>query len=232
MTSSKLPALTGAIIGVALTAGAKAADMPDLPVLKAPIQEFYSPWYVRLDGGWRINNVSGGSRYGVPFIDNRASDSPTIGGGVGFKWNWFRSDVTFDFGAQPKHEGFVVAGTPGVTANITNYTMLWNAYADLGSWWGFTPYVGAGIGFSYLTPFDVSTNPATTITVDNKGRAQFSWAATGGAAYAIAPGLLVDANYRYLDLGEARTDVPSLGQINYGDWTAHEFRIGLRYLIQ
>jgi opacity protein-like surface antigen len=27
---------------------------------------------------------------------------------------------------------------------------MFNAYVDLGNWWGFTPYVGAGIGFSNL----------------------------------------------------------------------------------
>ena len=27
---------------------------------------------------------------------------------------------------------------------------MFNAYLDLGNWWGFTPYVGAGVGMSYL----------------------------------------------------------------------------------
>ncbi len=53
-----------------------------------------------------------------------------------------------------------------------------------------------------------------------------------GLSYAISPGLLLDANYRYLELGEARSTVTPLGDVRYGDWTANEFRLGLRYLIQ
>ena len=40
--------------------------------------------------------------------------------------------------------------TPYVTAHLNRTTPMFNAYLDLGNWWGFTPYVGAGIGFSYL----------------------------------------------------------------------------------
>ena len=40
--------------------------------------------------------------------------------------------------------------TPYVTAHLSRTTPMFNAYLDLGNWWGFTPYVGAGIGFSYL----------------------------------------------------------------------------------
>jgi opacity protein-like surface antigen len=40
--------------------------------------------------------------------------------------------------------------TPDITATLNRTTPMLNAYVDLGNWWGFTPYVGAGIGFSYL----------------------------------------------------------------------------------
>ncbi len=40
--------------------------------------------------------------------------------------------------------------TPYVTAHLNRTTPMFNAYIDLGNWWGFTPYVGAGIGISYL----------------------------------------------------------------------------------
>ncbi len=40
--------------------------------------------------------------------------------------------------------------TPYITASLSRTTPMFNAYVDLGNWWGFTPYVGAGIGFSYL----------------------------------------------------------------------------------
>ena len=40
--------------------------------------------------------------------------------------------------------------TPYITAHLSRTTPMFNAYLDLGNWWGFTPYVGAGIGCSYL----------------------------------------------------------------------------------
>ena len=40
--------------------------------------------------------------------------------------------------------------TPYVTAHLNRTTPMFNAYIDLGNWWGFTPYVGAGVGISYL----------------------------------------------------------------------------------
>ncbi len=40
--------------------------------------------------------------------------------------------------------------TPYITASLSRTTPMFNAYLDLGNWWGFTPYVGAGIGASYL----------------------------------------------------------------------------------
>jgi opacity protein-like surface antigen len=233
MTRYKLPAFLGATM-LALTAVAQAADMPQLPLpaMKAPVQEFFSPWYVRLDGGYRINEIKGGTQFGGSFRDSRLGNAPTIGGGVGLKWNWFRTDVTIDYGSQPKFEGFFVTGTPSVIAKLNNTTVLWNAYADLGTWWGMTPYLGLGVGSSYLKPVGFQTNPATLAAVQNQGKWNFSWAGTAGIGYAISPGLLVDANYRYLDIGSTSTNIPALGKIEYGDWTGHEFRLGLRYLIQ
>jgi|GEM_PF-573390 opacity protein-like surface antigen len=40
--------------------------------------------------------------------------------------------------------------TPVINASLNRTTPMFNAYIDLGNWSGFTPYVGAGIGFSYL----------------------------------------------------------------------------------
>lgn len=234
MTSYKLPAFLGATV-LALTAVAQAADMPQLPLpaMKAPVQEFFSPWYVRIDGGYRMNEIKGGKLLGTAFSDSKLTNAPTIGGGVGLKWNWFRTDLTIDYGSEPKFEGFLIAGTPAVTAKLNNTTVLWNAYADLGTWWGMTPYLGLGVGTSYLKPVSFQTNPATLFAVQNEAKWNFSWAGIVGVGYAISPGLLVDANYRYLDIGTATTSIPALlSKVEYGDWTGHEFRIGLRYLIQ
>jgi opacity protein-like surface antigen len=226
-----LPAFVGATT-LALTA-AQAADLPQLELPAKPlVQEFFSPWYVRIDGGYRMSSVDGGKIFGAPFISSKYQDAPTIGGGVGLKWNWFRSDVTFDYGSQPDYQGFLFAGTPAVRAKVTNMTTLLNGYLDLGTWWGLSPYIGAGVGTTYLKPASFAINPITPFAVTNEGRWAFSWAGVVGVGYALSPALILDANYRFLDVGNAHTRVETLGTINYGDWTGHEFRLGLRYLIQ
>lgn len=233
MKRSTLPAFLGATM-LTLTA-AQAADLPQLALpTKAPVQEFFSPWYVRIDGGYRMSDSSGGTIFGAPFVSRKYKDAPTIGGGVGLKWNWFRSDITFDYGSQPDYEAFLTGavGTPTVKAKVTNMTTLLNGYFDLGTWWGLTPYLGAGVGTTYLKPASFTLTPAVPFAVNNEGRWAFSWAGIVGVGYTMSPGLMLDLNYRFLEVGSAHTRVETLGDINYGDWTGHELRIGLRYLIQ
>jgi opacity protein-like surface antigen len=40
--------------------------------------------------------------------------------------------------------------TPVITSNLNRTSPMANAYIDIGNWWGLTPYVGAGVGLSYL----------------------------------------------------------------------------------
>ncbi len=40
--------------------------------------------------------------------------------------------------------------TPILSSTIDRWTPMFNAYVDLGHWWGVTPYVGGGVGFSYI----------------------------------------------------------------------------------
>jgi len=58
--------------------------------------------------------------------------------------------------------------TPYVTAHLNRTTPMFNAYLDLGHWSGFTPYVGAGVGMSYL-------QSSAAVTYYNTANGQ-SWA--------------------------------------------------------
>ncbi len=231
MHALRMSILAGAA-SVTMMASASAADMPG--GYAPPVQEFFSTWYLRGDVGYRASDISGGAVFGTFYTDSGLKDIATVGVGIGFKWNWFRSDITVDFGSQPDfigNTGLVAPSITSVTSKIGNYTALANGYIDIGTWYGITPYVGAGVGFSYFKPISVTITPTATalISVDDVWR--FSWAAMVGVSYALSSSLLLDAHYRYLDLGAARTDLIGVGTVNYGDWTAQEFRLGLRYLI-
>jgi len=216
--------------GLALGGAVQAADMPQLDLPTKPpayVQEFFSPWYVRFDGGYRMNSLSGGTSPFGGLSRTTIDDLATVGGGVGIKWNWARADVTFDYGIQPKLSG--TAGGVTFTEKLQNFTTLLNGYLDLGTWYGFTPYVGAGLGYSYLKPSDFAVNGLPLPT--NQSNWTFSWAAMAGASFAVSPDISIDVGYRYLDLGQTETAIPAPGNVNFGDWTAQEIRFGLRYLI-
>ena len=48
-------------------------------------------------------------------------------------------------------QGQFLPGTNEYTADIESWVGLWNAYADLSTYFCFTPYVGAGIGVASIS---------------------------------------------------------------------------------
>ncbi len=79
--------------------------------------------------------------------------------GLGIGWqhsHWLRFDLTGEyrgdalFVGQDRYQLFG-GGTDEYTADIQSWLGLANAYIDLGCWRGFTPYVGAGIGFATIS---------------------------------------------------------------------------------
>jgi opacity protein-like surface antigen len=177
-----------------------AADLPP-PIInapRAPWLELGSNWYLRGDFSYRMyDDVSAGI--------SGPEDAGVFGLGVGYKFNnWLRADVTVDYAFRTELTG--LAG-----ARFWNSATLVNGYVDLGTWWGVTPYVGAGVGASY--------NHLDLLAGD--GRWNFAWAGMVGAAYHLSQNLSVDFGYRYVDLGS----------VSNLDFTAHEFRIGFRYLL-
>ncbi|MCJ2010276.1 outer membrane protein [Methylobacterium sp. HMF5984] len=237
---------------------AEAADLLPPPPPMAPP--------VAVGGGWYLRADFTESAYARPHDDTRAdandpgmpplvglrlSDAAGYGGGVGYRITpWLRVDATVDqreparYGAASSRSNFAT-GYNVEAAQVSALTALVNVYADLGTWWGLTPYVGAGIGLSDMGVARGYTQ--TTCTVDacdgnpgtglrtavarpNRSVASLAWALTGGVSYAIGGGFSLDAAYRYVDFGNAKS---GLDAYNAGtrlkDIAANEFRLGLRY---
>jgi len=236
MQSLKSLMLVGAA-ALAFMPGARAADwpgsQPPAPSEKGPllVQEFASGWYIRGDVGYRFNSTSGGSAFGTPFDSTSFANTPAYGGGFGVKYGWFRTDITFDFMQPTQFTGSTAAISPLVQNEITAYTGLINGYVDLGTWWGMTPYIGAGIGASFVRTGDLTAvfPGPDQVVIGHPGVVDFAWAAMLGFAYPIYPNLQVDVGYRYLHVGSARTDVDPFGPVTYGNLNANEIRVGLRY---
>ena len=86
-----------------------------------------------------------------------------------------------------------------------------NGYVDLGSYWGATPFVGAGIGVADNALSSVSdqgfaipsAGAAYPVGGDfsNASSTRFAWALMAGLDFDIAPNLRLELSYRYLNLG-------------------------------
>jgi opacity protein-like surface antigen len=222
-----------------------AADYPEPPPLQ-PVQEFASNWYVRGDAGYGFQRASGGADIAAPpittgappFSRTRVDDAGAFDVGLGYRIGWFRADVTESVGTGAKFVGNTAAFSPDVTARIWNLTTLFNAYFDLGTWWGFTPYVGAGVGFSALRATELADNSVAAAGGSIGGANSFSydlaWAANAGLSYYVSRNWLIDVSYRYLDMGTPRANVsnsPTIGTISFGNITAQQVRFGFRYQI-
>jgi len=270
MGSLRTLALAGAAVIVTLPA-ARAADLPPI-IQRAPpavVEEFAGGWYLRGDIGFsseqvetlfnaQVNNNVAGIR--LRNVDRGFDAAPIFGVGVGYQFNqWLRADVTAEYRGAANFHGldittFQTAGGPttapdSYSASKSAWVFLANAYADLGTWWCVTPFVGAGVGVAYNTISHfrdlgvgssgavggiVSTGFANSATTTN-----LAWALHAGLAYKATPGMTVELAYRYLNLGSAQTadlvsfdGTQNLGPMHFNDLTSHDVKLGVRWTLQ
>ena len=61
---------------------------------------------------------------------------------------------------------------------------LFNGYLDLGTWYGVTPYIGAGAGVAYMRVSDYSSTVAPPFTSSSSDQWNFTYAVMAGLAAA------------------------------------------------
>ena len=235
---------------------AKGADIQQPVPAPAPtydMVDFASGWYVRGDVAYAQETfpkiTPDFAVGGTPSVVNAYS----VGAGMGYKVNdWFRTDLVFDYRDRVRSAGF---GAPGPCAlatfissfatstsgtcffdtTIQRFDLLANGYLDLGTWQGFTPYIGAGAGVDWarirqsVDPVTLSGLPPI-ITASNT-RYHFAWAAMAGVAFAVTDHVQLDVGYRFLDLGLISGISSVTGIPVTKDIFANEIRGGLRYMI-
>lgn len=237
-----------ASVALVLPTFANAADIIDYIPEPDPIP--YGGWYLRGDIGMKVYQAPKASLNYPGVVGTHINESLDstflVGAGVGYRWNgWFRTDATVDYefkaGFDADAECLTVpCGGGGVysreSADIDAWTVMLNAYFDLGTWHSVTPYVGAGAGAAYVSTSNlVSRNPDGTVsTHDGDGKWNFAWALMAGAAFDLSPNMTLDAGYQFRSLGSAHSSVltsVSTGteRVKYEDIYAHELRVGLRY---
>lgn len=219
-----------------LAAAAHAADMPRLPPpIEPPIEKpvpvlrdiFLTGWYLRGDVGYRWDRASRvTSVTGTNLTDSNFGKDYTVGGGAGFRSRWFRTDLTVDYATGFNYTGTFLA--PGdTTAKIQSTTVLLNGYADLGTWYRLTPYVGVGAGGANVHLSGLTSpgfNGPTSST-----RWNFAWAAMAGVGWTVARNMVIDFGYRYLSAGDVKSESGTTGNVTFKNVYAHELRLGLRW---
>ena len=222
------------VVAVQVTS-AMAADVP-VKAPPAPATELVLPdltnygWYVRGDLGYswgRLGHAEAATGFASP-TDDKVGNTLYGSIGAGFKGQWLRTDVTIDYHAPLKYEG-TVATAGDVSAKISALGALFNGYIDLGTWYGVTPYIGAGAGVAYIRAFDYASTVAPPFTGGDHNQWNFSWALMAGLGYAILPNLMLDLGYRYLNLGDVKTEADAFGAMTFKEVAAHEVRVGLRW---
>ena len=120
---------------------------------------------------------------------------------------------------------------------IKSLVFLANAFADLGTWNCFTPFVGAGIGATYNTLVDFTDigSPQTGRGIGrNTAEWHLAWALYAGVAYNVTKNFKVDFTYRYLNLGSITDTIDCFGGCNpdsykFGSLYSHDFMLGFRW---
>jgi opacity protein-like surface antigen len=199
----------------------------------------------------------------------------SAGVGMGYKVNhWFRMDLILDYRSQIHAIG---SGEADCFTNVTNPTplqpnpqpltcighsdseirrwdLLANGYLDLGTWDGFTSYIGVGAGVTWARinqsvnftlnglpcqascGFQDGINPIVVTFADfdrsqSRMNYHFAWAAMAGVAIAMTDHAQLDVGYRFLDLGPITGISPVTGTSVTQRVRANEVRAGVRYMI-
>lgn len=213
------------------------------PALAASAGAAAIPFATTVWGGETTTNFTGGLGFGYRFSD------------------YLRFDATWDYSGGPRVNRSAPFGCGGgATAlgldvpvlcngsfSLRQHanTFLANAYIDLGSWNGFTPYLGGGIGLgaeSTQTSFAYSQSvvgpPAYVVSswsgaINSTNAYGVAWALMVGLSYQLTPSVLIDLGYRYLNDGPTRTFLnPQTGTTLKQSNVSQQVRIGVRYLIQ
>lgn len=225
------------LFGNAANAADLGRGMEPPPLLQnAPllVDEFASGWYLRGDVGYRWNNVDSVSNIDPPpgIRSGDLDKSWLVGAGVGYKWDWFRTDLTVDYGTRADFNGDSGIRVNDHTANIDTVTGLLNVYGDLGTWYGFTPYLGVGVGFAHLQAANFRVASAGGNGGDSEGSWNFAWAYMAGISYRMMGNYHIDLGYRHVNMGDVKTGIDDFGnQLTFKKVSSDEVRLGFRYVL-
>jgi opacity protein-like surface antigen len=261
------------LVGVSLAIGLAAASAADLPpVSQAPgpvVQGFGDGWYLRGDVGLSnqfvggLSNPQDATTTAFRYSDKGFDAAPLMILGAGYRFNsWLRADVTGEYRGSANFHGFEVwtgfvgtppaaaTGTDAYSASKSEWVTLANVFADLGTWWGVTPFVGAGVGVAdvtishfhdqgTVTTLAFGTTPTAGALGGSVSTWNLAWALYAGFAYKVTPSLSLELAYRYLGLGNGKSGdlVDSVtgndfGPMSFNRLSSQDLMLGMRWMLE
>jgi opacity protein-like surface antigen len=243
--------------------------------------EIGNGWYIRGDIGYAASHSSSGDHTFRAFDPTSKLYSPqtfatsstdadiSIGIGAGYQFNdWFRMDGTaerFSGGFKGTTVGSIPCSTLAAyvgttcasndTQDYTAYQLMANAYVDLGTYVGVTPYVGAGIGFTGVTYGSLTNSlycvpginacpvgaPAIApITHEGASDWRLTYSAMAGLGYSLSQNVKLDLGYRYSKIASGdqfKFDAAPIAagatgvQGKDAGFDRHELKVGVRYAL-
>jgi opacity protein-like surface antigen len=218
--------------------------------------EEFGGWYIRGDIGMtnqavhQLDNALYSSATGLRIIDQNFEAGMLFGLGVGYKWNsWLRFDVTGEYRGETGFHGMDVY-TLGLDPRFNNYTAkksewlyLANIYADLGTWGGVTPFIGAGIGVARIgihsfRDAGIANTAPTLAYAESDYKWNIAYAFHAGLAYEVTKNFTIELAYRYVYLGDGKSgDIIAFDGTNdirnpmhFKGIDSHDLKLGIRYL--
>ena len=259
-SSYLLGAALGSALELALCVPGNAADIYegglkggyDVPPPPPSDRGFYFKGYIGqanpdVGGLWTEDFPGGG--FNVHHKDIKSS--PLFGLGIGWQRNhWLRFDLTGEYRGDATFLGQDTYSTfgPGAneyTADIKSWMGLANAYIDMGNWCGFTPFIGAGIGFATISVEGMRDDgitapslPSVAYGVD-KTSTNFAYAFYAGTSFDVTQQITLDLTYRWANLGSASSGrvttfdgAASNSGVFIQDITSNDVMLGMRYKFQ
>jgi opacity protein-like surface antigen len=255
-----------------LSSMASAADMaiaaPPMGYGPPPVAAAdFGGWYLRGDVGFSNQRVDTVRNTNAALYSGLTSFSETTGYdsgglyqlGAGYKFNsWFRVDVTGEYRGSANFHGldlisFPNGGATGYGSDVYNashsgWLLLANAYADLGTWYCITPYVGAGIGTAQVKVANFTDSGVATLFPTGSGvgpslvsaatgsQWNFAWALHAGLSYQVNPNMAIDLGYSYVNMGSGATGVDAAFDNSAGghvfqfhNITSQDVKLGVRW---
>ncbi|MEM9104225.1 MAG: OmpW family outer membrane protein, partial [Pseudomonadota bacterium] len=229
--------------------------------------EIGNGWYLRGDVGYNFStdgdvssirtfDTATSTYDSVPYSSHDFDSNMTWGLGVGYQLNnWFRVEGlgTVTTGSFEGRSSTATGSCAGLTivgcsttgdVDYTAWGLMANGYIDIGTYSGFTPYVGAGLGATlvdygtYRATQTPTGNPSFRTSSEGYEDWRFTYALMAGVAYEFARNWKVDVGYKYtnIDGGDMyRFDETSRGngargvQVSDDGIEMHQILASLRY---